>query len=72
MAIIGDVWTPDQRLRYIYSMIKVDMKGIELDFYQDALIRSNDKYMVILKARQSDGVSLLRSEGLFLPMTPPG
>lgn len=70
MAIIGDVWTPDQRLKYIYSMIKVDMKGIELDFYQDALIRSNDKYMVILKARQIGWSFLVALRGIVFANDP--
>jgi phage FluMu gp28-like protein len=70
MAIIGKAWTPDQRLQYIYSMIKVDMKGIELDFYQDALIRSIDKFMVILKARQVGWSFLVALRGIVFALDP--
>jgi phage FluMu gp28-like protein len=64
MAIVGKVWTPDERLNYIYGMIKVDMQNIELDFYQDELIRSNAKYLSILKARQIGWSFLVALKGL--------
>jgi phage FluMu gp28-like protein len=51
-------------------MIKVDMKGIELDFYQDALIRSNDKFMVILKARQIGWSFLVALRGIVFANDP--
>ena len=70
MANIGNVWTPDERLNYIYGMIKVDMKNIELDFYQDELIRSNAKYMAILKARQMGWSFLVALKGLVMANDP--
>jgi len=70
MAVIGKVWTPDERLNYIYSMIKVDMKNIELDFYQDELIRSNAKYISILKARQIGWSFLVALKGIAMANDP--
>jgi len=70
MAIIGRVWTPDERLKYIYGMIKVDLKNIELDFYQDELIRSNAKYLAILKARQMGWSFLVALKGLAMANDP--
>jgi len=67
---IGKVWTPDERLNYIYGMIKVDMKNIELDFYQDELIRSNAKYLAILKARQMGWSFLVALKGLAMANDP--
>jgi phage FluMu gp28-like protein len=70
MAIIGKVWTPDERLQYIYSMMKVDTKPIELDFYQDELIRSNAKFLAILKARQIGWSFLVALKGLVFANDP--
>jgi phage FluMu gp28-like protein len=70
MALIGKVWTPDERLNYIYGMIKVDMKNIELDCYQDELIRSNSKYIAILKARQIGWSFLLALKGIAMANDP--
>jgi phage FluMu gp28-like protein len=70
MATIGKVWTPDERLNYIYGMIKVDMKNIELDCYQDELIRSNAKYLAILKARQIGWSFLLALKGIAMANDP--
>jgi phage FluMu gp28-like protein len=70
MPVIGKVWTPDERLKYIYGMIKVDMKDIELDFYQEELIRSNAKYLSTLKARQIGWSFLLALKGLAMANDP--
>jgi phage FluMu gp28-like protein len=70
MAIIGKVWTPDERLNYIYNMIKTDLKSIELDFYQDELIRSNAKFLAILKARQIGWSFLVALKGLVFANDP--
>jgi phage FluMu gp28-like protein len=70
MAIIGKVWTPEQRLKYIYSMMKVDTRPIELDFYQDELIRSNAKFLAILKARQVGWSFLVALKGLVFANDP--
>ena len=70
MDTTGKVWTPDERLRYIYGMIRVDMKSLALDFYQDELIRSNAVFMVILKARQIGWSFLAALKGLALANDP--
>jgi phage FluMu gp28-like protein len=70
MAIIGKLWTPDERLNYIYNMIKVDMKNVELDFYQDELIRSNATFLAILKARQIGWSFLVALKGLAMANDP--
>jgi phage FluMu gp28-like protein len=69
-AAIGKVWTPDERLRYIYGMIQVDMKSITLDFYQDALIRSNAVFTAVLKARQIGWSFLAALKGLAFANDP--
>jgi phage FluMu gp28-like protein len=70
MALIGTVWTPEERLNYIYGMMKVDMKDIELDFYQDAIIRSNYVYTGILKARQIGWSFLVALKGMVMALDP--
>jgi phage FluMu gp28-like protein len=51
-------------------MMKVDTKPIELDFYQDELIRSNAKFLAILKARQIGWSFLVALKGLVFANDP--
>lgn len=47
------MWTPEEKLNYIYAFMKYDMKSMELDFWQDRFIKSRQKYISILKSRRT-------------------
>lgn len=47
------MWTPEEKLNYIYAFMKYDTKSMELDFWQDRFIKSRQKYISILKSRRT-------------------
>ena len=47
------LFTPEERLNYIDSFIKVDQKSIDLDFWQQDHIRDTHKYSEVLKSRRT-------------------
>ena len=51
MAVERKLWTPDERLNYLYGMVQVDEKDLVLDFWQDAFTKSNHRFINVLKSR---------------------
>jgi len=47
------LFSPEERLNYIDSFIKVDQKPIDLDFWQQDHIRDIHKYSEVLKSRRT-------------------
>lgn len=47
------MWSPEEKLNYIYAFMKYDTKSMELDFWQDRFIKSRQKYISILKSRRT-------------------
>jgi phage FluMu gp28-like protein len=47
------LFTPEERLNYADSFIKVDQKPIDLDFWQQDHIRDTNKYSIVLKSRRT-------------------
>ena len=47
------LFTPEERLNFADSFIKVDQKPIDLDFWQQDHIRDINKYSIVLKSRRT-------------------
>ena len=39
-----ELWTPEEKLNYVYAFMKYDHKDIELDFWQDDFIRNRNRF----------------------------
>lgn len=65
-----ELWTPEERLNYVYAFIKYDHKDIELDFWQDDFIRNRNRYISLLKSRQTGFSFVVAIKGLVKALDP--
>ncbi|MGL4981692.1 MAG: hypothetical protein ACRC4W_02330 [Treponemataceae bacterium] len=47
------LWSPDEKLNYIYAFMQYNNSPLHLDFWQDDFIKSKKKYICILKSRRT-------------------
>ena len=59
-----ELWTPEEKLNYVYAFMKYDHKDIELDFWQDDFIRNRNRYISLLKSRQTGFSFVVAIKGL--------
>lgn len=65
-----DLWTPEEKLNYVYAFMKYDHKDIELDFWQDDFIRNRNRYICLLKSRQTGFSFVVAIKGLVKALDP--
>lgn len=65
-----DLWTPTEKLNYIYAFMKYDHKDIELDFWQDDFIKNRNRYICLLKSRQTGFSFVVAIKGLVKALDP--
>lgn len=65
-----ELWTPEERLNYVYAFMKYDHKDIELDFWQDDFIRNRNRYISLLKSRQTGFSFVVAIKGLVKALDP--
>ncbi len=65
-----DLWTPEEKLNYVYAFMKYDHKDIELDFWQDNFIRNRNRYISLLKSRQTGFSFIVAIKGLVKALDP--
>lgn len=64
------LWTPEEKLNYVYAFIKYEHKDIELDFWQDDFIRNRNRYISLLKSRQTGFSFVVSIKGLVKALDP--
>lgn len=64
------LWTPEERLNYVYAFIKHDNKDIELDFWQDDFIKNKSRFISLLKSRQTGFSFVVALKGLVKAIDP--
>lgn len=65
-----DLWTPEEKLNYIYAFFKFDNKDVTLDFWQDDYIRNRSRFIALLKSRQTGFSFIVAAKGLVKAMDP--
>lgn len=65
-----DLWTPEEKLNYVYAFMKYDHKDIELDFWQDDFIKNRNRYISLLKSRQTGFSFVVAIKGLVKALDP--
>lgn len=65
-----DLWTPEEKLNYIYAFFKFDNKDVLLDFWQDDYIKNRSRFIVLLKSRQTGFSFIVAAKGLVKAMDP--
>lgn len=65
-----DLWTPEEKLNYIYAFMKYDNKDVELDFWQDDFIKNRNRFISLLKSRQTGFSFIVSIKGLVKALDP--
>lgn len=65
-----ELWTPEEKLNYIYAFMKYDKKDIVLDFWQDDFIKNLNRYICLLKSRQTGFSFIVSAKGLVKALDP--
>jgi phage FluMu gp28-like protein len=65
-----NLWTPEEKLNYIYAFMKYDAKDIELDFWQDDFIRNRSRFISLLKSRQTGFSFVVSLKGMVKALDP--
>ena len=65
-----ELWAPEEKLNYVYAFMKYDHKDIELDFWQDDFIRNRNRYISLLKSRQTGFSFVVAIKGLVKALDP--
>jgi len=62
--------TPDERLNYADAFIQVDMKPLDLDFWQEDFIKDTSAYSLTTKSRRTGFSFVVAMKGLIKAMDP--
>lgn len=65
-----ELWTPEEKLNYIYAFMKYDNKDITLDFWQDDYIKNRHRFISLLKSRQTGFSFIVSIKGLVKALDP--
>ena len=65
-----DLWTPDEKLNYVYAFMKYNNEPINLDFWQDDFIKNTSRFSSVLKSRQIGFSFIVAIKGLVKAMDP--
>lgn len=68
------MFTPDERLRYIYAYTQFEKDGkiqdVTLDFWQDEFIKSTNRFICVLKSRRTGFSFITALKGLVKALDP--
>lgn len=64
------LWTPEEKLNYVYAFMKYDHKDMALDFWQDDFITNRNRYICLLKSRQTGFSFVVAIKGLVKALDP--
>lgn len=65
-----ELWTPEQKLNYVYAFMKYDNKDVTLDFWQDDFIMNKSRFICLLKSRQTGFSFIVSIKGLVKALDP--
>jgi phage FluMu gp28-like protein len=68
--MVKQLRTPEQRLSYADALIKVDMKTLNLDFWQEDFIKDTSPYSLTTKSRRTGFSFIVAMKGLIKAMDP--
>ena len=64
------LWTPEEKLNYVYAFIKYHGESLTLDFWQDDFILNRSRYICLLKSRQTGFSFVVALKGLVKALDP--
>ena len=64
------LWTPGEKLNYVYAFIKYHGESLTLDFWQDDFILNRNRYICLLKSRQTGFSFVVALKGLVKALDP--
>ena len=64
------LWTPEEKLNYVYAFIKYHGESLTLDFWQDDFILNRNRYICLLKSRQTGFSFVVALKGLVKALDP--
>ncbi len=65
-----ELWTPEQKLNYVYAFVKYNNQDIILDFWQDDFIKNKSRFISLLKSRQTGFSFIVSIKGLVKALDP--
>lgn len=65
-----ELWTAEEKLNYVYAFMKYDRQDIVLDFWQDDFIKNRNRYICLLKSRQTGFSFVVAIKGLVKALDP--
>jgi len=68
--MVKQLRTPDERLNYADAFIQVDMKPLDLDFWQEDFIKDTSPYSLTTKSRRTGFSFVVAMKGLIKAMDP--
>ncbi len=64
------LWTPDEKLKYIYGFIKYNDKDLALDLWQETFLKDESRFTCLLKSRQTGFSFVVALKGLVKALDP--
>nr|WP_298680912.1 hypothetical protein [uncultured Treponema sp.] len=64
------LWTPEEKLNYVYAFMKYHGESLTLDFWQDDFILNRNRYICLLKSRQTGFSFVVAIKGLVKALDP--
>ena len=64
------MWTPEEKLNYVYAFMQYNNEPITLDFWQDDFIKNTSRFSSVLKSRQIGFSFIVAIKGLVKAMDP--
>lgn len=64
------LWTPEEKLNYVYAFMKYHGESLTLDFWQDDFILNRSRYICLLKSRQTGFSFVVALKGLVKALDP--
>ena len=65
-----DLWTPEEKLNYVYAFMKYNNQDVILDFWQDDFIMNRSRFISLLKSRQTGFSFVVAIKGLVKALDP--
>ena len=65
-----DLWTPEEKLNYVYAFMKYNNQDVILDFWQDDFIKNRSRFISLLKSRQTGFSFVVAIKGLVKALDP--
>ena len=65
-----ELWTPEEKLNYVYAFMKYNNQDVILDFWQDDFIMNRSRFISLLKSRQTGFSFIVAIKGLVKALDP--